>query len=127
LLNFSSSSILVRYPISTPTSIDYHRPQYLNSTRFWTGNLPKTSIMADAPEVISGEDKNEFRSSSTEVSKTKYSLDGVVEANADDDIYSRVNPPRPGFTKSDQKDMYRMGKIQEFRVSQPSAAIQGHS
>jgi hypothetical protein len=41
----------------------------------------------------------------------------VVDDNADDDIYSRVNPPRPGFTKNDQKDMYRMGKIQEFRVS----------
>lgn len=74
--------------------------------------------MADAPQAVGGDisDKNEFRSSSTEVSKTKYSLDGVVDENADDDIYSRVNPPRPGFTKNDQKDMYRMGKVQEFRV-----------
>jgi hypothetical protein len=77
--------------------------------------------MTDASKVANGgdivADKAEFRSSSTEVSKTKYSLDGVVDENVDDDIYSRVNPPRPGFTKNDQKDMYRMGKIQEFRVS----------
>jgi hypothetical protein len=72
--------------------------------------------MADALQVDLA-DKSEFRSSSTEVSKTKYSLDGIVDENADDDIYSQANPPRPGFTKSDQKDMYRMGKVQEFRVS----------
>ena len=66
------------------------------------------------------EDKPQFRTSSTDVSKnskTKYSLDGVDDADAVDDVYSRANPPRPGFTKNDQKDMYRMGKIQEFRVS----------
>lgn len=65
------------------------------------------------------EDKPAFRTSSTDVSKTskvKYSLDGVEDADATDDIYSRANAPRPGFTKNDQKDMYRMGKIQEFRV-----------
>jgi hypothetical protein len=74
--------------------------------------------MADAPEIVNGDlaDKSEFRSSSTEVSKTKYSLDGVIDENADGDIYSRANAPRPGFTKNDQKDMYRMGKTQEFRV-----------
>jgi hypothetical protein len=66
------------------------------------------------------EDKPQFRASSTDVSKnskTKYSLDGVDDADAADDVYSRANPPRPGFTKNDQKDMYRMGKMQEFRVS----------
>lgn len=67
------------------------------------------------------DDKPEFRTSSTDVSKTskvKYSLDGVDDAQATDDIYSQANRPRPGFTKADQKDMYRMGKIQEFKVSQ---------
>jgi hypothetical protein len=62
------------------------------------------------------EDKPQFRTSSTDVSKTKYSLDGLDDADAADDIYSRANAPRPGFTKNDQKDMYRMGKTQEFRV-----------
>ena len=66
------------------------------------------------------DDKPQFRSSSTDVSKNsktnKYSLDGVEEGDAADDVYSRANAPRPGFTKNDQKDMYRMGKIQEFRV-----------
>lgn len=67
------------------------------------------------------DDKPQFRTSSTDVSKnskTKYSLDGVDDADAVDDIYSQANAPRPGFTKNDQKDMYRMGKIQEFRVRQ---------
>jgi hypothetical protein len=63
------------------------------------------------------EDKSGFRASSTDMSKTKYSLDGVEDGAGVDDVYSRANAPRPGFTKSDQKDMYRMGKIQEFRVS----------
>jgi hypothetical protein len=75
----------------------------------------------DAPNTIGGvEDKPQFRTSSTDVSKTsqsKYGLDGVDDTDAADDIYSRANAPRPGFTKNDQKDMYRMGKLQEFRVS----------
>jgi hypothetical protein len=65
------------------------------------------------------EDKPAFQTSSTDVSKTskvKYSLDGVEDADPTYDVYSRANAPRPGFTKNDQKDMYRMGKIQEFRV-----------
>jgi hypothetical protein len=67
------------------------------------------------------DDKPQFRSSSTDDSKTKYSLDGVDDVDAADDIYSRANAPRPGFTKNDQKDMYRMGKIQEFKVSVQSS------
>lgn len=42
------------------------------------------------------------------------SLDDVVDESGDD-IYSRANPSRPGFTKSDQKDMWRMGRVQEFK------------
>lgn len=66
-------------------------------------------------------DKPQSRTSSTDVSKTsrtKYRIDGVDDGDAADDIYSQANAPRPGFTKNDQKDMYRMGKVQEFRVSQ---------
>lgn len=33
-----------------------------------------------------------------------------------DDVYSRANPPREGFTKADQKQMYRMGKVQELKA-----------
>lgn len=62
------------------------------------------------------ETKPQFQASSTDVSKTNYGLDGIDDTDAADDIYARANPPRPGFTKNDQKDMYRMGKIQEFRV-----------
>ena len=76
--------------------------------------------MAAQVDAVDMSDKPQLRTSSTDISKTsrkKYSLDGVDDADAVDDIYSQVNPPRPGFTKHDQKDMYRMGKIQEFRVS----------
>ncbi|KAF2470504.1 amino acid transporter [Lindgomyces ingoldianus] len=45
----------------------------------------------------------------------RYSLDGVEEAEGQDDEYSRANPARPGFTKFDQKDMWRMGKLQELK------------
>ena len=33
-----------------------------------------------------------------------------------DDVYSQANPPREGFTKTDQKHMYRLGKVQELKV-----------
>jgi hypothetical protein len=77
--------------------------------------------MADAPEVmvasgIEMSDKPVVHSSLSDVSKTKYSLDGVGDAEVGDDIYDQANPSRPGFTKSDQKDMWRMGRIQEFKV-----------
>jgi hypothetical protein len=76
--------------------------------------------MATAPEVVKDvSDKPEFRTSDTDISKTsktKYSIDGIEDGDAVEDVYSRANPARPGFTKNDQKDMYRMGKIQEFRV-----------
>ena len=62
------------------------------------------------------DDKPQFRSSSTDVSKTKYSLDGVDHVDAADDIYSQANAPRPGFTKNDQKDMYRMGEDADTTV-----------
>lgn len=64
---------------------------------------------------IGTDDKAQFNTSSTDISKTKYSIDGVDEAG--DDIYSQANHARPGFTKSDQKDMWRMGRVQEFKVS----------
>lgn len=77
--------------------------------------------MAEAPEVMTGtgievSDKPQLHSSSSDISKTKYSLDGVNDGEAGDDIYDQANPSRPGFTKSDQKDMWRMGRIQEFKV-----------
>jgi hypothetical protein len=62
-------------------------------------------------------DEPEIRTSVAEPSKRVKSFDGVDDIDVGDDIYSQANPPRPGFTKYDQKDMYRMGKIQEFQVS----------
>lgn len=75
--------------------------------------------MDEVPRITTGgdsisTDKAQFHTSSTDVSKTKYSLDGVEEGG--DDIYSQANPARPGFTKLDQKDMWRMGRVQEFKV-----------
>lgn len=49
----------------------------------------------------------------------QYSVDGIEDNDGADDVYSQANPPRPGFTKSDQKDMYRMGKLQELKVRPP--------
>lgn len=75
------------------------------------GDIANTSGAAD--------DKPEFRTPSIDASKTpeaKYRLDGAEDEEATDDVYSRANPPRPGFTKNDQRDMYRMGKLQEFKV-----------
>ena len=74
------------------------------------------SASHELPDANGGvEDKSAFRVSSDKTSQ-RYELDGVDDADAVDDIYSRANAPRPGFTKNDQKDMYRMGKLQEFRV-----------
>jgi len=77
--------------------------------------------MASPPEITSDMiDKPGFHTSTSDISKTsraKYSIDHIEEGDAVEDVYSHANPARPGFTKYDQKDMYRMGKIQEFRVS----------
>lgn len=79
--------------------------------------------MADATRVGNGFEAHRFenKSSSTAVSKARYSLDGMGENEAGDDVYDRANPARPGFTKSDQRDMYRMGKIQELKVGRSFA------
>ncbi len=72
--------------------------------------------MAAAPEVARIEREiphEKHKSSSTDLSKAKYTLDNAEDG---DDIYDQANPARPGFTKSDQKDMWRMGRIQEFKV-----------
>lgn len=66
--------------------------------------------------MASDDGKGEPPNPLVEISKDGTSLDGADDNDAVDDIYSRANPPRPGFTKSDQKDMYRMGKIQELKV-----------
>jgi hypothetical protein len=62
------------------------------------------------------EGKPPSHSFSPEISKMNSSVDSGDQVNADDDIYARANAPQPGFTKNDQRDMYRMGKIQQFRV-----------
>jgi len=61
------------------------------------------------------------QATSIELSKPTYSVDGISdevnEAATGDDVYSQANPLRPGFTKRDQRDMWRMGKVQELKVS----------
>ena len=49
---------------------------------------------------------------------TNYVKQEYVAENSDDgdDVYSQANPARPGFTKADQKDMWRMGRVQELKV-----------
>lgn len=62
-------------------------------------------------------DDQAAHNSSIELKQSNYTVDGMEEGDAADDVYSRANPARPGFTKSDQKDMWRMGKVQELKVS----------
>jgi hypothetical protein len=66
--------------------------------------------MADGPEaaVVDGPIP-------TEKPHLRSSTDDEVEAG--EDVYTEANPARPGFTKSDQKDMWRMGRVQELKVS----------
>lgn len=74
--------------------------------------------MSSTSEVINADIdvKPEFQNSVTEASQ-KYSLGCVDGGEAADNVYNAANPSQPGFTKHDQRDMYRMGKIQEFKVS----------
>ena len=55
--------------------------------------------------------------SAREVSKT-YSVDGIDEQNVDDSYHGHL-----GVTRNDQKDMTRMGKIQQLRVSRRWAQL----
>jgi hypothetical protein len=68
--------------------------------------------MAPPPDVIvDGSQKSAQENSVTAVPKT-YELDGIYH---DEDEYHGLKSP--GFTKMDRRDMDRMGKTQELRVS----------
>lgn len=69
-----------------------------------------------AIDMVEPNDEPEAQSSSIKFKKANYTLDGMEEGNTTDDVYARANPARPGFTKSDQRDMWRMGKVQELKV-----------
>ena len=71
------------------------------------------AIMSDLPEVANHAHprKPEPGISAREVSKT-HSLDGIDEQDVDDSYHGHL-----GVTRNDQKDMTRMGKIQQLRVS----------
>jgi len=66
--------------------------------------------------MVEPNDNSEAQDSSITSKKVEYTLDGMEEGDATDDVYSRANPAKPGFTKSDQRDMWRMGKVQELKV-----------
>lgn len=67
-------------------------------------------IMSDLSEVLNLR-KPAPGVSAREVSKT-YSLNGIDEQDVDDSYHGHL-----GVTRNDQKDMTRMGKIQQLRVS----------
>lgn len=69
--------------------------------------------------MVEPNDEQAAQNSSIELKQSNYTVDGMEDGDAADDVYSRANPARPGFTKSDQKDMWRMGKVQELKVSPP--------
>lgn len=84
-------------------------PAFVSLSHFFRTGIRIFNIVGIGKAVNMVEPNGKFH-------KTKYSLDGIEEGDATDDVYSRANPARPGFTKSDQKDMWRMGKIQELKV-----------
>ena len=66
--------------------------------------------------MVGTNDEQAAQNSSIELKQGNYTLDGMEDGDSADDVYSRANPARPGFTKSDQRDMWRMGKVQELKV-----------
>ena len=73
--------------------------------------------------MVQHNDNADSQSSQIAAKQANYTLDGMEDGDADD-VYSRANPARPGFTKSDQKDMWRMGKVQELKRSyRPLSAL----
>ncbi|PVI01608.1 amino acid transporter [Periconia macrospinosa] len=73
--------------------------------------------------MVQHNDNADSQSSQIAAKQANYTLDGMEDGDADD-VYSRANPARPGFTKSDQKDMWRMGKMQELKRSyRPLSAL----
>ncbi|KAK0100696.1 hypothetical protein ONS95_007148 [Cadophora gregata] len=68
--------------------------------------------------------KGESQGTAREISRNQYSVDGMNAGEDEVDdvavigaIYANGKPAKPdgGFTRHDQRDMYRMGKIQEFK------------
>jgi hypothetical protein len=105
---------LLPHPPNPPSPRHTRRLQHPTSQYCTMSDLGQ---VANATGAVG--DKPEFQTSSIDVSKTskiKDSFDGIEDGDPADDVYSRANPSRPGFTKNDQKDMYRMGKLQEFKV-----------
>ena len=39
-----------------------------------------------------------------------------IESGMNEIIYNQANPLREGLTKTEQKHMYRLGKVQELKV-----------
>jgi len=60
------------------------------------------------------DEKQVFEDSANETPK-KDDSDRAIEEEVGE-AYSEVGHSRPGFTKLDRRDMYRMGKIQELKV-----------
>jgi hypothetical protein len=60
------------------------------------------------------DEKQVFEDSANEAPK-KDDSDRAIEEEVGE-AYSEVGHSRPGFTKLDRRDMYRMGKIQELKV-----------
>jgi hypothetical protein len=78
--------------------------------------------MAATTEVLPGTAHSQEQPSSKSMTSSSnaakvYSIDRVENGDNIEDDYSKANPSRPGFTRHDQKDMYRMGKTQRLQAS----------
>lgn len=79
--------------------------------------------MASTQEIIPGRSHfSEHPSHESVAAQTphdlskKYSIDKIENGDSVNEEYWKANPANVGFTKHDQKDMYRMGKTQKLQV-----------
>jgi hypothetical protein len=68
----------------------------------------------DSLKTFRMDEKQVFEDSANETPK-KDDSDRAIEEEGGE-AYGEVGHSRPGFTKLDRRDMYRMGKIQELKV-----------
>jgi hypothetical protein len=74
----------------------------------------KNTSLDSTSKTFMMDEKQAFEDSAIETPKRENA--GQVSEEEAGEAYSEVGHARPGFTKLDRRDMYRMGKIQELRV-----------
>lgn len=71
--------------------------------------------MASDPDAMSGRPPKGIHETSVTAIPRQYELDGIDDEI--DDNHAVKSVKSPGYTRNDRRDMDRMGKTQELRVS----------